>query len=113
MTPTTPLSGNGVGSWLERREVPITSGLFSISLGAMGKYREDIGTQQGKPDISKRSVERLPLRSVGEQTQHQKHLHRDTDFSAGFFLKACSAELLPDRESEAAAIPERRPVSLG
>lgn len=87
------VSGNGVGSWLERREVPITSGLFSISLAAMGKCREEIGTQQGNPDI-----ERWPLRSVGEQMQHQKHLHRDADFSAGFFPKVCSAELLPDLE---------------
>lgn len=46
------MNGNGVGSWLERREVPITSGLFSISLGAMGKCREEMGTQQGNPDMS-------------------------------------------------------------
>jgi hypothetical protein len=94
------VSGNGVGSWLERREVPITSSLFSISLGAMGKYREEMGTQQGSPDS-----EPLPLRYVGEQTHHQKYLCCDTGFSAGFFPKVCTAELLPDMESEAAAFP--------
>lgn len=52
-----------MGSWLERREVPITSGLFSISLGSMGKYREEMGTQQGSPDS-----EPLPLRYVGEHS---------------------------------------------
>lgn len=87
-------SGIGVGSWLERREVPITSALVSISLGATGKCREETGARQGNPDI-----ERLPLRYIGEQTQHQKHLHGDTGFSAGFFLKVCSAGLLPDMES--------------
>lgn len=53
-------SGNGVGSWLERKEVPITSGLFSISLGTMGKSREEMGTQQGNPDS-----EPLPPRLCG------------------------------------------------
>lgn len=95
----TPVSGNGVGSWLERREVPITSGLFSISLGPMGKYREEMGTQQGNPDS-----EPLPLRYVGNR--HQKYLHFDTGFSAGFSPKVCSAELSPDMESDAAAFPE-------
>lgn len=43
---------------------------------------------------------------MGEQTRHQKHLRCDTGFYAAFFLKVCSAELLPDMESEAAAFPD-------